>query len=437
MKYFATRISDNLHETPEGYILAIGVRIGRVGEMEYARGETPIEPGPDGIVHISRSAEELFKPETIASFEGKPLTIQHPTEFVNPNNWRNLAKGIMKNVRRGKGETADDLVCDILITDSHAISLVKNGLRQLSCGYEAEYVQTGEGTGEQKNIVGNHLALVEEGRAGDAYAIRDEKGVVRMNKKVAETLKALFGKTIDEAVAKEEKTSKSKSKDKKKAAKTGDNKMYDELVAMYKDLGEKIAKMGQPAGDEDKGEEESKDEEVAPSLEERLKALEEKVSKLVERESKEDEVEVGDEEEEEEVVIDSEEEEVADEEKEESEDAEGEFELTGDEKARIEILAPGLTPTKDFKSQALKAAYKTADGKKAIDTLTGGKPDFKNEGAVEMLFVASSELLKSGRVKDLARSKRTQDFQSAIFSGEEAVTAEKMNELNAKHYNRK
>lgn len=448
MKYFATKISENLHKTPEGYLLAIGVPVGRVGEMDYGRGETPLEVGSNGIIKISRSAEELFRPETIASFEGKPLTIRHPEDFVNSDNWSELAKGIMKNVRR-KGE---DLLADILVTDQFTISLVENGMRQLSCGYEAEYIQTGEGTGIQKNIVGNHLALVEEGRAGDAYKIKDSKGVPGMNKKLEAALKLLFGKTTDQIMADadkklaEEKEAADKAAKAAKAAakkaKTGDKSgAYDELVAAVKDLNDKIQKLGQP-NDEEPAEEVAEDEGEELSVEERLKKLEAAIGKLLEAKAgDEEEEESEDEAEEEEVVVDEEEEseEAADEESEEEAEDEAAPQLTGDEKSRIEILAPGMkAETKDFKSQALKKAWNTDDGQKAIRALTGDKkPKFEAGPQTDMLFTAASEVLKHARSGALARTKKTTDYNSVLDVPEGAMTAEKMNELNSKHYNQK
>lgn len=427
MKYFASRISENIHTTPEGYLLALAVPIGRTGEMEYGVGETPLEAGSDGIVRVDRSAKELFRPETLASFEGKPFTIGHPTDFVNPKNWQSLAKGVIQNVRR-KGE---DVIADILITDQFAISLVEQGVRQLSCGYEAEYVQTGVGTGSQKNIIGNHLALVEEGRAGDAYAINDEKGVFRMNKKLAEMLKSLFGKTVDQALAAELKNVKAKVKAKTPAKVADAAPGHDELVAICKDLMDKVEKMGQP---QDAAEEEEvvvdQEEPAEVSMEDRLKKLEMAVSKLLEGQA----TEAGDEEEEE-VVEDEESEEVVEDEAEEEVVEDEGPKLTGDEKSRVEILAPGMVPTKDFKAQALKSAYKTEDGKAAIDAICGGKPDFTKN--TEMLFVSASEVLKAKRGGQLASTKKTRDFSSTIFAEEGAMSAEKMNELNAKHYNQK
>jgi hypothetical protein len=407
MKYFASQISENLHKTPEGYLLATGVSIGRTGVMEYVAGETPLEVGPDGLVRVAREADELFKPETIASFEGKPFTIRHPEDFVDISNWKVLAKGHMQNVRRGEGDKNQDLIADLLITDKEAIVLIESGMRQLSCGYEAEYIKTGEGQGIQKNIIGNHVALVDEGRAGDAYKIKDHKGVKKMST-LETALKKLFGKTSDEIMQEAEL--------KEKEEQSKDAKSYDELVAMVKDLVEKIEKIGQPM-DEKKEEKEVKDEEVAPSLEERLKSLEDKVSKLLEMEAAEAAAEeVEDEKEEEEEV---------------------KMKLTGDEKSKVEILAPGFKAvTEDYKTIALKVAYKTADGKKHIDALTGGNPSFSNEVEIGILFNAVPELLKQDRASDFARTK---DFSAIAFKDSlpGALTAEQMNELNAKFYSNK
>jgi len=243
MKYYTpTKLSENISETPEGFLVCIGVPIARTGEMEYGEHETPLEADEKGKVIISRSEEEVFRPETIASFEGKPVTITHPVDFVTPENWSRLAKGTLQNVRRGEGDQKNDLLADLLITDSVAINLVKNGLREVSCGYEAEYVQTEEGRGIQTNIVGNHLALVDEGRAGSSYAINDHKGENKM--KLGERIKAIFAKakgkalTLDEAMnlAKDEEGEKEEAKDWKDA--------YDELVKMCDAMKAQIDSMG-------------------------------------------------------------------------------------------------------------------------------------------------------------------------------------------------
>jgi hypothetical protein len=52
------------------------------------------------------------------------------------------------------------------VTSSEAVAEIDNGVRQLSLGYDADYDMTGPGRGEQRNIIVNHLALVENGRCG-------------------------------------------------------------------------------------------------------------------------------------------------------------------------------------------------------------------------------------------------------------------------------
>ncbi len=451
MKYYApTKLSENIHATPEGYLLCIGVSIGRVGEMVYGKGETPLEVGEDNRVIVSRDEDELFRPETIASFEGKSFTITHPEEFVDPSNWQELTTGILQNVRRGKAEDdqADDLVADVLITHADAIKKVNDGMREVSCGYEAEYIQTEKGRGKQINIIGNHLALVEQGRAGSSYAITDQKengkGAVKMAKTALDKLKALWGKTQDEAAkiideaAAEEKPKKDDAKDED----AGEASMsLDALGKMVKDLADKFAAYSGEKGekkddakDADKEEpkkeddkEAAKDDAPPASMEDRMKALEGKVAELLSMLSEEDESEDAEEGEE------SDKDESEDDEAEESEVLTGD---TADTASRVEILAPGLKLTKDVKAQALKTAYATVDGKAVIDSLTAGKgvSAIKAEH-ISPLFVAASEVLKAKRSDQFAQTKkvRTNDFQSTL-SNQGHMTPEKLNELNAARY---
>lgn len=433
MKYYTpTKLSENISETPEGFLLCVGVAIARTGEMLYGKGETPLETDNNGRVVISRDEKEVFKPETIASFEGKPVTISHPEEFVNPENWKELTVGIVQNVRRGEADQKDDLIADLLITDAIAIGLVKRGLREVSCGYEAEYSQTGEGTGIQSNIIGNHLALVEEGRAGSAYAINDNKngkGVPVMAKKFSEKIKAMFAKVADEA----EKMADEEMGTEKEDKKVDDAASYDELVKICKDLSAKVEALAKPKDaapfekkeekkaddaemEEGKKEKADDEEEVAPGLEDRLKALEAAVAKMMESESEE----AGDDDMEEEM----------------GDDAEGmEEAMVGDTAARAEILAPGIAHTKDIKAKALKQAYGTKDGKQIIHSLTGGKaPAFDSADKVNALFIAASELFRVTRTEALSRTKQTRAFDSQLGVKAGAMTPEEINQINEKHF---
>ncbi|MDN8999636.1 DUF2213 domain-containing protein, partial [Staphylococcus aureus] len=79
--------------TPEGFLLCEGVPIARTGTQDYAYFELPGLEAKDGVIVAERGADVLFSAETIASFEGKPITIGHPPDFVNPRNWRVVAVG--------------------------------------------------------------------------------------------------------------------------------------------------------------------------------------------------------------------------------------------------------------------------------------------------------------------------------------------------------
>lgn len=175
MRFYTTeQIGASQALTNEGFLLCSGVRIARVGELYYAPEETGLEAGPDGIVRIMRLPEEVFKPEAMASFAGKPITVDHPDEDVHPGNWRDLSFGVVLNPRQGAPPDEGYLVADLLIQDAQTIKDVRAGLREVSCGYEATYVQDRPGYGHQTGIVGNHVALVEKGRCGPRCSIGDK-----------------------------------------------------------------------------------------------------------------------------------------------------------------------------------------------------------------------------------------------------------------------
>ncbi|GHE70060.1 hypothetical protein GCM10019059_32310 [Camelimonas fluminis] len=199
----AEQIGASQHLTPEGFLLCRGVRIARTGPMLYAPDEMPeIEPGDRGMVTIERDANVLFSPEAIASFAGKPVTNDHPDEYVTPETWRACAVGVTLDPRRGEGVEAEYLLADLLITDAQAINDVRDGKREVSCGYESEREQIRPGYGRQITVVGNHVALVDRGRCGPSCSIQD--GETPMAKRtVWDRMRTAF-KAKDEAAFEEE-----------------------------------------------------------------------------------------------------------------------------------------------------------------------------------------------------------------------------------------
>jgi hypothetical protein len=175
MIYYGTKLSDNITETPEGFLVCHDVIIARTGMQEYAASEVPVESKDGAMIQIHRSKDEVLRTETLASFEGKPVTANHPEGFVTPDNWNDLAMGFTTNIRAVEDGEDGYIMADLMITNKDAIIAVRDGLREVSCGYEADYTDNGDGTGAQKGILGNHVALVPRGRCGSQCAIKDSQ----------------------------------------------------------------------------------------------------------------------------------------------------------------------------------------------------------------------------------------------------------------------
>ena len=174
MHYYGTRLSENIsRREPEGYLLCLNVPVARTGTQEYLPEELGLLGG-GSLVSVYRPEAEVFSPETIASFEGMPVTNDHPPEGVDVSNIRALQKGHAHNIRRGNGEETDLLLADLIITDPKLIDLVLSGKREISCGYTYELCEE-NGQYIQRKIRGNHVAVVDAGRAGPRVSIKDNK----------------------------------------------------------------------------------------------------------------------------------------------------------------------------------------------------------------------------------------------------------------------
>jgi len=169
--YYGSRIGPNRTRTPEGFLICHNTPIGRTGSQEYM----PCEVGLKGsdFIQIERLEEDVFEPVAMASFEGKPVTDDHPPDDVTPENAGNYVRGVTTNVRRGGGDEADLLLADLIIYDAILISEIEAGKREVSCGYNYNLAET-DGGYRQTGIRGNHVAIVRNGRAGPRVQVKDE-----------------------------------------------------------------------------------------------------------------------------------------------------------------------------------------------------------------------------------------------------------------------
>ena len=203
IQYYGYTISPNQIETGEGFLICRNVPISRTGDQEYMGWEIGI-PGAGGgqIVTVHRPPEEVFSTAALASFEGKPVTNDHPPVLIGPDDVKTYEMGHAQNVRRGEGEWEEYTLADLHIHDRELIDAVQSGKREISCGYECEYVPNGDGTYTQRNIRGNHVAVVERGRAGKRAAIldSDKKKAKEPERKENMNKKGLFFKLFGQAV---------------------------------------------------------------------------------------------------------------------------------------------------------------------------------------------------------------------------------------------
>ena len=171
---------DAPRRTKDGYLVA-RAKVARTGVYQYTGAE--IDPGNKhglrdmAVVNVLRDEATVFDAAAVRSFIGKPVTDDHPSQPVTADNWRQHARGaIMGAMRDG-----EYLAFDLLLADASAIRKVEAGKRELSNGYAAE-LEFGDfaaldGTkcqARQSRIIGgNHVALVDRGRAGSDCAIKD------------------------------------------------------------------------------------------------------------------------------------------------------------------------------------------------------------------------------------------------------------------------
>lgn len=369
MKYFFnTRLGETRYQLADGSLLCKDVPIGRTGKQLYGAADLPnLKPDKLGEIVVTRSPEQVFNPATLASFEGMSITILHPEDengnvrLVNPENWKELAVGHLQNVRRGTGEQSDLMLADLIVKDENAIQLIEDGLREVSCGYDAEYEQTEPGKAEQVDITGNHVALVPKGRAGNRCAIGDRDTMANQKKnwwnRMRAAIKTGDADTMNELV------------ESAPASVTGDEGDLPQGVNLninlspQQPLPDKAPEMGGgPTGDSD------------DDLKTLLKALLAKLegNATGDNDNKPDDNPTGD-----------------------GEDDEEETTITGDSAWRAEVIVPGIDLSRKMKPTAFKREVLASADKTLVRQIVGDADIRKlPKQSVNMAFNAVSEIAK-------------------------------------------
>lgn len=160
-----------------GYVTYFDVPITKIGVFQYLGKTISPELEPDRVYNVLRPKEELTKPETLKSLENIPFVDDHTMigEGFMPAEQKGVHGVTGKNVK-----VNGDLITNDLIAYSDKIKdLIEKNKRDLSMGYRCKYeLAKGEYNGQpydaiQKDIIFNHIALVDEGRMGQECRITD------------------------------------------------------------------------------------------------------------------------------------------------------------------------------------------------------------------------------------------------------------------------
>ena len=187
------KLSPHKMKTSEGYLICTDAILSRTGQQTYYRSEIWGDScnNPNDEVLVDRTAEEVFNDKTLASFENKPICLEHPDEDVNVNNYNELSVGFVRDIKRGTIDGQDVMLGTLVITDADAIEAVERGeYTELSCGYNCDIVD--EDNPQQRNIRGNHVALCRQGRAGIAKIVDSVDDMAKLSAEESATLKAMI-----------------------------------------------------------------------------------------------------------------------------------------------------------------------------------------------------------------------------------------------------
>ena len=235
--------------TPEGYLRA-WASIARTGIQLYT--------DADGSVRREyRPETEVASPDSLASFAGKAITSEHPPVLLDAENTKDYQVGF----------SGTEVVYDngfvkavMTITDQDTIKRIMRGdAREVSAGYRVNYDPTPGVTdggehydGIQKEILGNHIAVVRRGRAGPQVKLHLDRqdaadpSLIPNNEDPSMTAKVNFdgaefevSESVALAITKEREDAKMSYEDMKKkydGMMSEASKMKEEMDAMEKEM---------------------------------------------------------------------------------------------------------------------------------------------------------------------------------------------------------
>lgn len=149
--------------------------ISKEGVFPYYGAQISAELEPERIYQVYRPREELKK--AAESFKNVPILNNH--EMIGAE--YTPADNVKEHGNLGEKIYEEDgvLYGNMIIRTEELKDLIESGKKELSLGYKCEYELTpGVWNGQpydavQRNLQGNHIALVEQGRMGHSVRVMD------------------------------------------------------------------------------------------------------------------------------------------------------------------------------------------------------------------------------------------------------------------------
>lgn len=165
--------------TKEQYLLVPGMIAASDNVQPYLAKELGLDKTmglpPTKVVRVFRPKAEVDK--AASTFDGLPVTLEHPTRMVNAKTWRTVARG----ETRATKAVDSGLESELLIRDDQLIQEVEAGTRkELSAGYDfhIELTPGKSPKGEAydaiaSDFIGNHVAVTKTARGGHDCRVAD------------------------------------------------------------------------------------------------------------------------------------------------------------------------------------------------------------------------------------------------------------------------
>lgn len=199
-------------KTAQGFLKVEG-HIGRAGIYRYINNAKDVAMGLGKLGDLRlelRPDDEVFKASAMG-FDGAPITMDHPSEMINPTNVGKYSVGTVMHTRRDGNLVA----ATMLVQSKKAIDKLEGGkLNKLSPGYKARLEKKGGVDPKygayhfvQRDILPNHLALCGDARGGDELQVRMDSADVAIGQErrddmgdMDDDLMCVVNETIDRAL---------------------------------------------------------------------------------------------------------------------------------------------------------------------------------------------------------------------------------------------